>query len=120
MIDDRTPAAAPPVLFGHDVEERSCVTSQGRRVEIPLGSAHLGLCDVDFPDHRAKPHDTMMTTTMRMRSSDDEGFHSVPWNRMATLGSGGHSVSLRNPLIHRMFAHEMIHRIWLNCGLAGM
>ena len=59
-IDDRTSTAAPPVLLrlsGHDVEERSCVTRQGRRVAIPLGSAHLGLCDVDFPDHRAKPHD---------------------------------------------------------------
>ena len=62
MIDDHTPAAAPPVLFGHDVEERSCVTRQGQRVEIPLGSAHLGLCDKDFPGHRAKPHDVTMTT----------------------------------------------------------
>ena len=67
MNDDRTSAAAS---FGHDVEERSCVTRQGQRVEFLLGSTCLGLCDVDFPDHRTKLHDVTM-----MMSSDDGGFH---------------------------------------------
>ena len=62
MNDDRTSAAAS---FGHDVEERSCVTRQGQRVEFLLGSTCLGLCDVDFPDHRAKPHDMTMMSRER-------------------------------------------------------
>ena len=83
MIDDRTSAAAPPVPlrpFGNDVGKRSCVTCQGRRVKIPPGSTHLGLCDVNFPDHRANPCDT---TTMTI--TENGGFHSVPWNRTASM-----------------------------------
>ena len=58
MIDDRTSAAAPPVHpFGHDVEESGCVIHLGQDVGFPPGSAHLGLCNKDFPDHCAKPHD---------------------------------------------------------------
>ena len=69
-IDDRTSAAAPLVLH-HNVEERSYVTRQGRRVNILLGSAYLGLCVVDFPNHRTKPCDATI-----IRSTDSEGFHS--------------------------------------------
>ena len=51
---DPTSAAAS---FGHNVEESSCVIHLGQCVGFPLGSACLGLCNEDFPDHRAKPHD---------------------------------------------------------------
>ena len=50
--------------FGHDVEESGCVIHLGRHVGFPPGSAHLGLCNEDFPDHHAKPCDTTMTTTI--------------------------------------------------------
>ena len=36
--------------------------------------------------HCAKPHDTMTMT-----SSEDGGFHSVPWNRMAPNAIQFHS-----------------------------
>ena len=58
MIDDRTSAAAPLVHpFGHDVEESGCVIHPGQDIGFLLGSVHLGLCNEDFPDHRAKLHD---------------------------------------------------------------
>ena len=55
---------APPLLhlrcIGHGVEERSHAMRQGQCIEIPLGSTHLGLCDKEFPDHRAKLCDVTM------------------------------------------------------------
>ena len=43
------------------MKESVCVIHLGQLVGIPPGSTCLGLCDKDFPDHRAKPRDTVMT-----------------------------------------------------------
>ena len=82
-IDDRTSAAAPLVLH-HNVEERSYVTRRGRHVGILLGSTYLGLCNINFPNHRTKPYDIIIII---IRSTDSEGFYSVPWNGIANLDS---------------------------------
>ena len=106
---------APPVplhLFGHDVEESSHVIHLGRPVEIPLGSTCLGLCDTDFPDHRAKSCDAMMMMTQWDLPRMGDFIRSLgtgwPWH------SQGHSVSLKEiPCVSQLtpFAWDRPHQI---------
>ena len=68
-------------LLKQSVKESLRSIGHGCQVEILLGSAHQGLCNHDFPVHRVMPRRTVM---MMMMISDDGGFHSVPWNWIAS------------------------------------
>ena len=83
--------------FGHDAKESHCTTHQGRHVEILLSSAHQGLHDNDFPDHRIKPCDPNNDDNLMLQIFRRQGISFGPLEQNSN--SQGHSVSLEEILL---------------------
>ena len=80
--------------FGHDAKESHCTTNQGRHVEILLSSAHQGLHDNDFPDHRIKPCDPNNDDNLMLQIFRRQGISFGPLEQNSHSDFQGCSVSL--------------------------